>query len=270
MPDQRWPRVIQHPLNYSSGAVLISGVRLEHRALPIVGNRLGLSFEVVQRSSLPVPPVQSIRENIYGREALLARVKIPHFIDRPQMIFRNESLQRFSRRNRRARARFGVVAVRASGILIRQPINRRNIFVRPGHFYAGSSCNCGGCFASGRQRRIRPFQVFENPQIHVLHVGRRRPVTAIQPHEHARMLPQNVYLALERRSRDIALIRMPVLPAFPRVATRPAGHHQNPQMIRLFVKFLAIQPPFQSNRIQPHIPNIRQIRIKLAGHPPKQ
>ncbi len=123
------------------------------------------------------------------------------------MIFRNKPLQRFSRRNRRPRTRFGVIAVRPSGVLIRQPINRRNIFVRSGHFHARPAANRRSRFASRRQRRIRPFQILENPQIHALHVSRRRPVTAIQPHEHARMLPQNVDLALQRRGRNFALDR---------------------------------------------------------------
>ncbi len=82
MPDQRWPRVIQHPLNHSRGRVLIPRVSLKHRPLPIVSNRLSLAFEIVQRSSLPVPPIQSVGENIYGRKALLTRVKVPHLVDR--------------------------------------------------------------------------------------------------------------------------------------------------------------------------------------------
>src|SRR5216683_711289 len=114
MPDQRRPRIVEHPLNHARGSVLIPRVGLEHRALAIVSHGLGLALVIVQRRPWSVAPVQSIGKNVDCREPLPARVIIPNLVNRPKMLLGDEFLQRFPRRNRRPRTRLRVVAVSAA------------------------------------------------------------------------------------------------------------------------------------------------------------
>ncbi len=49
MPDERWPSIVQHPLNHTRGRVFVPRVGFEHGALAIVGHGLGLALVIVER-----------------------------------------------------------------------------------------------------------------------------------------------------------------------------------------------------------------------------
>ncbi len=266
MPDERWPGIVQHPLNYASRNIFIAAVAFKHRAFAVVCNRLRFALVIFQRSRRSIALIQPVGKNVHGSEPLATRVVIPDIIHRPQMLFRNKSFHALQSRNCRARAGFGVVAVSAARSRIGQPVHRRNIFVRAGHFHAGVSGNrCRRC-AGRRNRRIRPLRVMQNGQIHFLHVGGRRVVAAIQPHENAGMIAQTPRLIGHRSSRNFARVRRPFVPQFPGVAAGPSGHHQNSQFIGFVEQFVTIDAPLQANRVQTHVLHVAQIRIQLFRH----
>src|SRR5262252_6967866 len=114
MPDERWPGVIQHPLNHASGNVLSCAVSFEHRALTIVGSRLRLAFVVFERGGRAVSLVQTVGKDIYRGEPLSSSVIVPDLINRPQMILGNKAFDALEHRNRRAGTGFCVVAICAA------------------------------------------------------------------------------------------------------------------------------------------------------------
>src|SRR5258708_19529443 len=81
------------------------------------------------------------------------------------------------------------------------------------------------------------------------------------------MIAQTGDLTDERRTGNFLLVAFPILPAFPRVATRPTGHDQNAQTVRLLKKFIAIEVPFQANGIQSHIANVGEVSIQPTRTP---
>ncbi len=115
MPDQRRPRIVQHPLNHARRRVLVSSIRFEHRALAVIGHGLRFALIVLQRGRHAIPSIQPIGKHIDCREPFAARVEIPHIVDWPQMILGDKALKRFARRNRRSRAGLRVVTVRPTG-----------------------------------------------------------------------------------------------------------------------------------------------------------
>ena len=101
VPDEGRPGIVEHPLNQTGGGVLVSAVRLEHRALIVVGHGLGLALIVVEGRCRTIAPGQGFGEDVDGGEAFSARVEIPVLVDGPEVLFRNELGEAFFGRNGR-------------------------------------------------------------------------------------------------------------------------------------------------------------------------
>src|SRR6266481_1980379 len=66
MPDQRGPRVVQHPLNHTRGGVFVPRIGFEHGALALVGRCLRFALVIFERRRLAVAPVQTVGKDIDG------------------------------------------------------------------------------------------------------------------------------------------------------------------------------------------------------------
>ena len=191
------------------------------------------------------------------------------------MVFGNHALDALDRRNRRPHAGFGIEAVGAAtpagvaGILagvkirIRRPVRRRDVFIGPGHFHAAFAGHRGRFRGGGRHHRIRPQQVSFNLQIHLFDVRRRRIVAAIQPHRHARMVPQPIHLVAQRGLCDLEVLILPASPVLPEIAAAPSCHHQDALLVGHLVKFLGLEFAFQPDCVQSHVAHIAE----LIGEP---
>ncbi len=84
------------------------------------------------------------------------------------------------------------------------------------------------------------------------------------------MIAQACDLIAQRRRSHSVLVARPIPPTLPRIAAGPAGHNQNPKLVRLVEEFIAVEPPFQPDRIQVHIAHVGEIRIELGRRPPEQ
>src|SRR5467141_4333236 len=94
------------------------------------------SLVIIKRRRWSIAPGQTIGKNTDSREALAARVIIPHLIDRPEVLFGDKFLQRLPWRNCRPRACLCVVAIGAARFCVRQPIHRWHILIGASHFHA--------------------------------------------------------------------------------------------------------------------------------------
>ncbi len=255
-------------MDHAGRGVFVATVSFEHGTLAIIGHRLRFTLIVIQRRGFPVAPVQSVGEDVHIGEALATRVEIPNVIDRPQMLLGNESLQTFPRGNRWPRAGLRVETVSPARLIVRQPVHRRHVFIRPGHLHTRLSTHLGRLLRCRRERGIRPIQILEDGQVHFLDSCRRGVVAAIQ--EHARMIAKNSNLAPQRFPSNLVLLGFPVFPLLPSIATGPAGHHQNAQAVGLFEKLLAVDSPFEADRVQAHVADVIQISIQARRRPAEE
>ena len=138
---------------------------------------------------------------------------IPVGIMRPEVILRNKSFQAAFERHGRAWAGFSVESECAAVfICVGQPIAWWNIIVGSGHLDAGFASDDRGLLRGGRKVRVRPVIVFQNPDVGGLHVGRRWPIAAVQPDEHAGMTAHTQNLRAKGRGGDFEIPRLPLLP----------------------------------------------------------
>src|SRR6202795_671008 len=128
MPDERGPRVVEHPLDDAGGDIFVAGVGFEHGALVVVGHGLGFALEVVERAGRAVAAGEGVAEDVNGGEALAAGVKIPVVVNRPEMFFGNEFGEAFFRWNRGTGAGFRVVTPAAASFFIGEPVQGRRVF----------------------------------------------------------------------------------------------------------------------------------------------
>src|SRR5436305_8513761 len=69
---------------------------------------------------------------------------------------------------------------------------------------------------------------------------------------------------------DAILVAGPISPAFPGIATGPAGHDQNAQFVGFFEQFIAIESAFEANGVQVHVADISEIGIEFCRKPTKE
>ena len=146
MPDNRGPRIIQHPLDHAGGGVFIAVVSFKHRSNAFVGHELRLESEVGRVFGGAVASILCRGVHLNCLELATARVKIPVVVNRPEMVLAHHCLKAFDRRHRRPRTGFRVEAVGAAaaaslammlpGGCVFGPIAGRNVFVRPRHLDA--------------------------------------------------------------------------------------------------------------------------------------
>src|ERR1700758_864128 len=144
MPDDRWPGIVEHPLDYACGRVLVSAVCLEHGANAFIAHELRLEGEVGGTGRPTVACILGLGVHLNVFEFAATRVEIPIFVNRPQMVFREHRLQTLYRGDRRAWTGFGVEAVRSTasagvavmrvGTSILGPIAGGDVLIRAGHF----------------------------------------------------------------------------------------------------------------------------------------
>src|ERR1700722_1921101 len=275
MPNHRWPRVVEHPLNDASRLIFVAAVSFIHRAYAFIRLHLRLGREIFYALRFSVPVRQRLAEYSDGFELSASGVKVPNVVDRPQMIFANHGADTLDRRNGRSHARLHIEAIRAaapSGIAqlaprlalgrVYFPITRRNVFVRAAHFDAAVAGDAGLFSRSRRKYRIRPQQFFFDVEIHSFDIRRRRVVAAIQPHHQAGMAAQSVNLIAQRLFRDFEILRLPARPALPEVAAAPARQYQNSLMVGEVEEFLCFELAFESYGVQAHIAHVAEFVVQ--------
>jgi hypothetical protein len=160
--------------------------------------------------------------------------------------------------------------VSAAGDFVGEPVNRGDVFVGAGHFYAGYAGDGGGGFAGGRDGRVGPVEILEDAEIHGFDFGGRRAIAAVEPDEDAGMLAQNVDLAFEGGGGDFFLVGVPIFPAFPGVAAGPTGHDEDAETIGFFVELFAVEAAFEANRVHAHVADVGEIGVEFAGDPAEE
>src|SRR6185437_11789703 len=84
------------------------------------------------------------------------------------------------------------------------------------------------CARRGRgQNGIRPMQFTFNVEIHPLYFRDGRSVAAVQPNQQARMTAHTQYLGAERHARHGVILRCPLRPSLPYIATTPTRQHED-------------------------------------------
>ena len=195
---------------------------------------------------------------------------VPDIIHGPEMVFGNEFFEGLARRNRRAGTGFRVVAVGAAGLRVFEPVRRRNIFVRAGHLDAGRAGDGSFLLGGGGNDGVRPAQLFLDSQVHLLDVGWRRIVAAVQENKNAGVIAQTRDLIAQGSGGDAILIALPMLPAFPGVAAGPAGHDENAELVGFFEKFVAVEAAFETNGVEVHVANVSEVGVEFCGRPAEE
>src|SRR5205814_1881786 len=69
MPEDRWPRIVQHPLNHACGLILVAAVGLIHRPHTDICLKLRLEREIFCAVCLAITRIQIVGEyvNIFAR-----------------------------------------------------------------------------------------------------------------------------------------------------------------------------------------------------------
>ncbi len=73
------------------------------------------------------------------------------------------------------------------------------------------------------------------------------------------MAAQAVDLVAQRLFRDGEILRLPVRPVLPVIATAPAGDEQNSALVGQVEKFLGFQLAFEADGVQPHVLHIAEL-----------
>src|SRR6267378_3603503 len=183
-------------------------------------------------------------------------MKIPCVIDGPEMFLRDEFLERLPRWDRRPRARFRVVAVRAARFRICEPVDGRDILVGARHFYAGIPRQLCRRLARGGDRGVWPLGLSQNVQIHLLDFGWRWSIAAVEPNENTCVTAEAASLIGHGRLCNGVRFRSPALPSLPCVTASPPGHDENAELVRLFEEFVAVDAAFEANRVHAHVAHI--------------
>src|SRR5215472_12662368 len=172
------------------------------------------------------------------------------------MFFREHAPHAFDGRNGWSHAGFGVEAVSpaASALValvwglhggsVLLPITRCDVLIWACHFdaaYAGIARQLGG---RRGDNRIRPEQFLFDTQISLLDIGRRRVVTAIEPHQQTGMTAQAIDLIAQGLLRNVEILGLPLGPMLPVITAAPAGHDQNSAPISQIEKFFGFELTF--------------------------
>src|SRR5207237_3824748 len=98
----------------------------------------------------------------------------------------------------------------------------------------------------------------------------RRIVAAVQENKSAGMIAQAGDLIAQGSGGDPILIALPMLPAFPGVATSPAGHDENAELVGLLEEFVAVEAAFEANGVEVHVANVSEVSVKFCGRPAEE
>src|SRR6266852_2508002 len=194
-------------------------------------------------------------------------MEIPVVVDGPEMFLGNKFREAFLGRNRGTGAGFGVVAEGAAGFLVVEPVHRRNVFVRAGHFHPGFSGDAGRRFAGGGDCWVRPADVVQNAEIHFFDVGGRWAVAAVEPDEHTGVIAQAFAFVVHGSGGDFFGFGGPVFPVFPGVAAGPAGHDEDAETVGLVEKFFAVHFAFEADGVEAHVFDVGKVRVEARRVP---
>src|SRR2546426_5679779 len=100
MPDDRWPRIVQHPLNHACGLILVAAVGLIHRPHTFICLKLRLEREIFCAVCLAIARIQSVGEYVNIFERATTRVIVPEIVNWPEMVFRQHCAHALDRWNR--------------------------------------------------------------------------------------------------------------------------------------------------------------------------
>src|SRR5205823_8566486 len=81
MPDDRWPRIVQYPLNHACGLILVAAVDRIHHPHTFICLKLRLEGEIFGIVCFAVARTQSIGKYMNNFERATSRVVIPEVIN---------------------------------------------------------------------------------------------------------------------------------------------------------------------------------------------
>mmetsp|Transcript_1966 Transcript_1966/g.7100 ORF Transcript_1966/g.7100 Transcript_1966/m.7100 type:complete len:256 (+) Transcript_1966:762-1529(+) len=255
MPDVGGEGVVEHPVDHARAHVLVPRVGLVHRTVGFIARCLRLECILLRAVALSVARVEGRSEvSQRAKEAVLvAAVVVPPEVDRPFLVAGNRPLDRVVGHGRGTRPSLReeskrTTEGRAAGVhdinSVLEPVVRRLPHIGAAHLHAGGASEGRGEVGSGGECRVGPVLCIERVEVHLLHVGRRQLVAAVEEHQHARVDAQPLHLRTDGFGRHEVVLRRPVLPVLPRVAAAPAGHHEDAvavgETVELVVLHLAL------------------------------
>ena len=182
-------------------------------------------------------------------------MEVPHIVDRPKFVRRNEFLQARERWNVFVVALFGSAAPRRT-VASTEPVRRRPPAIRPSHVDAvpiRHTIAVPGERGNGVNDRVLPVQIPKDLAILGNHGRRRQSITAIRPDESRRVVVQHLDLGALTVQCDAVVLRIPLVPLLPLVAAHPAGHQGDAQLIGHLNEVLAGDLALEAQHVQTEV-----------------
>ena len=266
VPDQRGPRVVEHPLDHAGRAVLVARIGLEHGALGIVGHGLRLALVIGEVGGRAVDRLHRVFEMTEDSEIARSR-RDSSTRDRRERCAPRAAFFAGSKTAGRPRpADFRSEAVRAAKFRrVREPVIRRRVIVRAAHFHAGAAGERRDVFRCGRKNRIRPVELLEHGEKRTLDDRGRRLVAAVEPREHAGMRSQARDLRALGSRGDFDVALLPIRPFLPVVAAGPSGHDQNSLLIGKIEECVRLRGAFEADGVEIQVAKVGELRFQALG-----
>src|SRR5262249_16554930 len=92
----------------------------------------------------------------------------------------------------------------------------------------------------------------------------------VQENKNAGMIAQASDLIPQRSGGDAVLIAFPMLPPLPSIATRPAGHDENAELVGFVEELVAVEAPFEPNGVEVHVTHVGKVSVEFCGRPAEE
>ncbi len=260
-PNQGRPRIVLHFLQDAGGNVFVPAVGFIHGPLSLVIHDLRLPGKVFHSGGFSVTGVQGLCIDLDVFEYAAARVEVPIFINGPQVIGRYEFPQTLEGGNGWAGAGFRNEPESPTVLLVGQPIGRRNIVIRPGHFQAGRTGDGCRLFRGRRQIGIRPVLFLQDLDVHLSDFFRRRVVIAVEPAQDAGMITEPADPVTQGFHGNSVVFVPPVLPFFPMIAATPTRHQEHTVAVGEIQKVVVLEFAIHAQHVQIHVASVADLRL---------
>ncbi len=271
MPVQRWPGIVEHPVDDARrglGCIHMSIECLELRSHSVVVVELRLGDVVLEAPGWAIALGQRDVERRDGREdgpggggVILADVWV--FPERLQLLRREHTGQVLQRRDTGPRANLRIESEGPTQ-LVGIPIRRRNPRVGSLHLHARRSGLGGALVNCRRDNGQRPIFGMQGVDVCLGDRGRWRVVAADQKSDDRRVVPQQTCLACHGSRGHLLVRSVPRLaarlrPRFPFVAALPAREDQDAVAVGEVVKELVFELALAANRVQSQVHDITEL-----------
>ena len=245
------PGVVQHPEDDAEGLrVLVRVPRLEEGPGVLVVLELGFAGVVGRVRRAAVAAVDAAREllDVVEHAVTLPRVVVPDRSDRPEIARADELLEALQRR-RRLRSLLRIRAERAPRLARVPPQHGRLPHVRTIHLHPGVGVAPRGDVV---ERRVLPVKAVRDRLVLREVRGADGAVAAEGPDERARVRSEVPHLGVERRVRNLLLLRGPRV-LLPGAAADEAGHEHHAGLVGEVVEILVADRALEADRVQAHV-----------------